>query len=337
MKTYHTDLLIVGAGPAGCFLAKSVKDLDIILVERNRLPRDKPHSGLLVEESKDLLYPIGVPKGVFITPSELSLEHVDVDNNLDIVQKKVLGNTDHIKFDHWLTKLIGEDTNLMENTSITKIEQLGTDVKVYVVKDEEEAVIIARKLVGADGVTSTVRRLLGIKPLKRYNTVQNFVKTEKEIQNCEFIYWNDLTDWYSWIVPKDDGIVEVGGAFGPDINKDIALDRLMRKMAIEGKIVSKKVWLLSKLSEIGEIYLGNGKNIFLIGEAAGLISPSTGEGISFGLRSGLILSEALHSERPFYEYTRKMLPLLDELESKILKSNILSDPEQRKRFLNSLK
>ena len=189
----------------------------------------------------------------------------------------------------------------------------------------------------ADGITSTVRRLLGITPLKRYSTLQNFVKTEKEIQNCQFIYWNDLTDWYSWVVPKDDGIVEVGGAFGLSTDTDIALGRLMRKMGIEGKIVSRKAWLLSKLSGIGDIYLGDGKNIFLIGEAAGLISPSTGEGISFGLRSGIVLSEALCSERPFYEYTRKIHPLVDELESKILKSNILSDPERRKGFLNSLK
>ena len=52
MEIDYTDLLIIGAGPAGCSIARSLKNENIILIDKNKLPRDKPCSGLLVEECK---------------------------------------------------------------------------------------------------------------------------------------------------------------------------------------------------------------------------------------------------------------------------------------------
>ena len=335
MEIDYTDLLIIGAGPAGCSIARSLKNENIILIDKNKLPRDKPCSGLLVEESKEILYALGMPKNVFGNPPELDLENIDLDNNIDIVQKRALGNTDRIKLDQWLAKLIGKNVNLMENTTVTKIEPNGSEINVYVVKDGKERIITSKNVVGADGATSTTRRLLGVRPVRRYRAAQNFIKTNKEVVNCKFIYWNELTDWYAWMLPKEHNIVEIGGAFRLKMDRDIALNSLMEKMNLNGEIVKKTNWLLSRPSKISDIHLGNNKNIFLVGEAAGLISPSTGEGISFGLRSGSIFADAFKSGETFPNYYEKLQPLLNELNKKISKAKALSNPVERAKLLTN--
>ncbi len=335
METLSTDLLIIGAGPAGCSVARTIKDKEIILIDKNKFPRDKPCSGLLVEESKEILYSLRLPKNVFSTPSNLDLEYVDIDNNIDIIQKKALGNTDRIKLDHWLLKLIGKNTNLMENTIVTKLEKSSDGIKVFIIKDGKEKCILTKKVVGADGATSTVRRFLGILPPLRYYTAQNFIETNKKIETCKFIYWNALTDWYAWLLPKENNVIEIGGAFQMKTNRDEVLKLLMEKMKINGKIIKKTNWLLTKPS-IKDIHIGNNINIFLIGEAAGFISPSTGEGISFGLRSGTIFGESFNTGKPDIEYKNRIKPLIEEVYQKISKAEVLADPKQRISFLKSI-
>lgn len=334
METIRTDLLIIGAGPAGCSLAKEAKVMDVIIVDSNTFPREKPCSGLLVEESKEILHRWGMPESVLGEPGELDLRYVDFDNNLDVLQKKALENTDRKKLDYWL---LGQADNakLLEKTLVSKIEQ-GNLVKVTTIKDGKENTILAKYVVGADGSTSTTRRLLGFRPAFRYRTAQHFIKTKSEITDCEFIYWNKLTDWYLWALPKEEDVIEIGGAFHQRTNTEHALEILEKKLGVEGKIIKKRNWLLSQPKKQEEMYLGNGKNIFLIGEAAGLISPSTGEGISFGLRSGIILAKALASENPFNEYEKAIQPLILEVIQKMKKANALADTKLRAALLNSI-
>jgi flavin-dependent dehydrogenase len=329
----HTDLLIIGAGPAGCSVARSTKDKDILLVDLHVFPRDKPCSGLLVEESQELLRSVGIPKSVFGKPAELDLRYVDIDNNLNVLQAKALGNTERKRLDEWLLKGIGKNVKVMGNTSVTRIVD-GNPVKVYVVKDGKEQVITAKTVVGADGATSITRKLLGFPPPFRYWTAQNFIRTETKIADCQFIYWSRFTDWYMWALQKEEGIVEVGGALPPNSNREVVINALIRKLGIQGQIIKKRNWLLTQPRTRADIVLGNSRNVFLAGEAAGLISPSTGEGISFGLRSGLTLAKVLSGEGSFNEYERAIQPLVSEVIQKAEKARMIANPVQRAKFLN---
>ena len=66
--------------------------------------------------------------------------------------------------------------------------------------------------------------------------------------------------------------------------------------------------------------------IFLVGEAAGLISPSSAEGLSFALRSGEKLAEAFEGKLPFVirsKYEKELLSLKLSIALKSLKSPIM--------------
>ena len=54
MKKY--DLVIIGAGPAGCILCKELEQKKkILLIDGVKFPRNKPCGGILVKESQNLL------------------------------------------------------------------------------------------------------------------------------------------------------------------------------------------------------------------------------------------------------------------------------------------
>ena len=336
MMNRRIDILVIGAGPAGCSVVrKGFQDKEVLLVDSASLPRDKPCSGLLVEESQEILKKMNIPKKVFGTPAELDLKYKDFDNDIEVVENKKLGNTNRKKLDSWIFDNIDKNVEVLDNTNVSKIE-LGEDIKVTLTTGGKEQIFTTKYLVGADGATSRVRKLLGFSPEFKYRTSQNFVETKEKIDYCEFIYWNKFTDWYLWALPKEENIVEVGGAFKQDIDSNHALEILMKKLGISGKIVKKRHWLLSQPRKREDICLGNGKNIFLVGEAAGFISPSTGEGISFGLRSGSVLSEALGAKNPFYDYKNRTEKLVQEVIDKTKKAEAIADPKLRYKLLSTM-
>ena len=86
----------------------------------------------------------------------------------------------------------------------------------------------------------------------------------------------------------------------------------------------------------GEICLGN-SNCFLLGEAAGLISPSSLEGLSYAFDSARILAGVINgSGRSLSRlYRQRMLGLTIKLAGKMLKSLFLFSPSARRLIMGS--
>ena len=79
------------------------------------------------------------------------------------------------------------------------------------------------------------------------------------------------------------------------------------------------------------------KGLALLGEAAGWISPSSAEGLSYAFRSALMLAEALGTtphdfEKRYYRMTR---PLRVNIFLKNLKSHVIFNPLIRKAVMKS--
>lgn len=89
------------------------------------------------------------------------------------------------------------------------------------------------------------------------------------------------------MIPKNGHLV-IGSALQSETTKmkyDLFKAKLAEKFGVNGEVLRKEAHLIFRPSSINDIFLGTG-NLMLFGEAAGLVSPSTGEGISFALRSG---------------------------------------------------
>ncbi|MDE6596904.1 MAG: colicin M resistance protein CbrA, partial [Oscillospiraceae bacterium] len=103
-----------------------------------------------------------------------------------------------------------------------------------------------------------------------------------------------------------------------------------------GKPIKTEACIVLRPKSPFDICTGRG-NAFLIGEAAGLISPSSLEGISFAINSARLLAETLNSGTAEIskKYAAKILPLKLKILVKILKCPFMYDPTLRKLVMKS--
>jgi flavin-dependent dehydrogenase len=171
------------------------------------------------------------------------------------------------------------------------------------------ATVQSEFLIGADGATSLVRRSLGtgLQPQDLCVTLGYFIP--ETVPAHMKIYFVPSFEGYIWSFPRPDhvsyGVIcrnEPGrtarakSLLSNFIRADLGSDSLVEAEFYSAIVpcLSRKSWRKNQIS---------GNRWALVGDAAGLADPITGEGIYFALRSAQILSETI--ERP-EEYAAKI-------------------------------
>ena len=272
------DVIIIGGGPSGlkCALELSRSDLSILLLEKGDDFGDKLCAGGLTIKDLPLL---SLPDHLF--QQNIVQATIGTRKRVACTRKKApfLYTVNRTEMGRWQRGLL-EGTNVEIRTGNQAVE-----IERDTIKLRNGEVIGYKYLVGADGYASIVRRHLGLKVRKKlmgyqYNLPAPDVKPELEL----FIDAKRFGAWYAWIFPHRDSIA-VGCCCDPG-----KMDHLkVRTRFLE--------WLREKNIDTGEAVLQSYPigcdyrgyrfgNIFLAGEAAGLASWFTGEGIYQSLVSG---------------------------------------------------
>ena len=328
------DIIIVGAGPAGCCVAKFLSnEYNVLMIDQSKFPRSKSCGGLIAEEAQDFIKNWKLPKSIFSYPKYLDLKIIDWNNNLEMDIKKKLWNVSREDFDYWLLKKSRNDIQFSSETKFLRFEKKRKSIEVLLKVNNKKEVVKTKYLVGANGSFSNIRNVLIKKPMRHYIAVQYWLKHTDTYNSAYFIYDNEITDFYSWIIRKEENLI-IGSALerGSNIkNKmEILKNKLKKRLNITGNVFKEEVAILSRPENKKDIFLGNDK-IFLVGESAGFISSSAGEGISFAMRSGYNCAKALNKdfENPLFLYNKFSENLINEIKGKIDKANILSDSKKR--------
>lgn len=335
------EVVIIGAGAAGCTLASNLKKgISALLIDQRLMPRKKACSGILVRAGKDLIKNWDIPKDVFTSPLELDLTYLDWDNNLVNKTKKSFYNSWRPKLDQWLFEQVqktGVDIAIQTKVVDLFPSEKGEYWVILVETNGSVKSIVSKYVVGCDGALSFVRSKLLKESVPYYIAIQELIPTNG-IKEAYFIFDNSITDFYSWVIPKGD-FVEVGTTVKPP--KAIEKFELFKKKVDEKFGVRGKGEILSapvlRPTTMAHFFPGKGK-VLLAGEAAGFISPSSAEGISYALRSGKMCAEAFNENMvsPLETYEKKLAPILKRLSAKLKKSAVLSDVKTRKTLFSHL-
>jgi geranylgeranyl reductase len=344
------DIAIAGGGPAGATLARLVGGkYKVLLLEKRSFLDDMPQTsekccgGLLDPDAQRMMarFGFGIPKTVLLSPQLFAVRTIDISNSIERYYQRHYINIDRNEFDKWLLTIIPPTVKILNGCIFKSYEEKGDYIAVrfrHRGKDYEEK---ARLLVGADGACSKVRRQgFGNNPApKLYVSIQEWFEATEPQNYYGAVFDEAITDFYSWTIPKEDMII-LGAALNPGRDIYSKFELLKKKLApygyCFGKSLKRNGAYLYRPVKCGQICIGN-NNILLTGEAAGFISPSSAEGMSYAFKSSLALARAL--ERGFdgcaREYRKNLNHLFRNITLKNLKSPGMYNPFLRKCAMKS--
>jgi len=345
LETY--DVVIVGAGPAGCMCAfsaqKSAPFLRILLIDKASFPRTKSCGGVLKEKAYNFLtdtLKLSIPNQIYSSPRVLDMRYMDWDTNIEFVQQRAFINLDRQLFDSWLLSLVDKSVEIAESTQLCSFEVKEDGVHLTLRQRERTFTLRSRFLVDASGGKSLIRKCFNMNHTIRRVTIQEWVKPNQKIDQFYVIWDKTITDMVCWVIPKND-LVIIGAALIDDASAKQKFsafkDKVKSQLSFSGVVVQKEGDLISGPISKRGICFGE-EPILIAGEAASLVSILSGDGITSALMSGYFLGSAFSKPNVKKEYKRLSGEIINYLTKEIFIYNILSgDKEKRLKLFTALK
>jgi Dehydrogenases (flavoproteins) len=330
------DMAIIGGGPAGATLARLVsKDYSVLLLEKRAFSEkciqsaeEKCCGGLIDPDAQQMLakFRLGIPKSVLLSPQMFAVRAIDMQNSVERFYQRHYINIDRGMFDKWMVSIIPDSVKISLGSLFKSYEVCNDHVLINYTVDGKEYQEKAKLLVGADGAFSKVRRQgFSSKPIPDlYISIQEWFEVRDNQNFYGAVFDNEITDFYSWTIPKENQLI-LGTALKPGAHVLEKFELLKRKLERYdydfGKSIRKNGAYLYRPVKLGQINTGN-ERIAFIGEAAGFISPSSAEGLSYAFKGALALSRALENGFDGFEklYRKNLASLYRNIAIKNLKS-----------------
>lgn len=303
------DVIVIGAGPAGCTAAKVLaeKGLRTLLVERCRLPRYKSCSGQLIQKTLNLVQTyVGetVPASVTCAPSEnRGMMLTDSKGQSFRFEQSGL-NVWRSDFDAWLAdKASQAGAEIREQTAALSCSQQEEWISVAL-KGQSAYTQQARYVIDCEGVTGTLKRKLLSRRPQYITTYQTFNQGSIDLDPRFFYAYlqPELSEYDAWFNVKDHQLV-LGVAVQNRRYIQAYYARFLAYMEQRHHLRIEKQhkadpWLMPRVLPGCAIDYGVGRVLFA-GEIAGFLNPM-GEGISAGMESGHRAANAIirHFDHP---------------------------------------
>lgn len=316
------DTVIIGAGPAGahlCYLLAKA-GANVALIDRATFPRDKLCGGLLTYKTLNLLwskYPEKYFSGYEISATDVFYKD-DLAASFRLLSPVYTVN--RYFFDSTLVKYSRkEGTHTYFGSALSSVDFEKREVHL-----ENGNILKYANLVGADGSQSRLRYLAGLQRnqlgfcLEAYIPWEQINDPVKLREGSIEIHYGNISG-YGWVFPRQDKVVVgVGNILNRKTTEGIldSFYAFLGKVAHPEGLEPRGAYLPSGNS----IILGNinYENMCLIGDAAGLIDPFTGEGIYYALLSAEVAASAILSGSTLYfEYQRRMQQELNQIRENV--------------------
>ena len=284
------DVIIVGTGPAGATLGYELarKGIDVLILEKERLPRYKACAGGITVKTAKLL-------DFDMRPVARDVVHgvrAFYRGNRAFTRsytKPLIYMVMRDEFDYLLAQRAREaGAVLIDDERVCEIDATAPWVNVTTTRNA----FTARILAGADGARSTVASRLGMMPEIDFGIG---LEAEISVSSQRLVQWERLMGLslghirggYGWVFPKKDHLsVGVGGPLRQAKQLKSGYQALLKSYDLENHSVIRLKSHYLPVRRKGMAI--QSKRCLLLGDAAGLVDPLTGEGIYNAIRSAQI-------------------------------------------------
>jgi geranylgeranyl reductase family protein len=289
------DVLVVGAGPAGSATAIHLArgGARVVLADRARFPRDKPCGGGLTGRALRV-----IP----VDPSPVVERDVDR-FELRLRYGATFARTHRVPLIR-MTQRRRLDAFLVEHAQAAgaqvrqgaRVTELGAD-ETGVTARVGEVRVRASALVGADGANGIVARSVGladgiVRGVAMEGNAPLDALAVDQLERTAVIELATLPGGYGWVFPKGDHAnLGVGGwgSEGPRLRDH--LGRLARFHGVDPRALTEVRGHRLPMRRLGTS--PSTGRVLLVGDAAGLVDPLSGDGMDEAFTSARLAAEAI--------------------------------------------
>jgi digeranylgeranylglycerophospholipid reductase len=320
-----TDVLVIGAGPAGSMTAKwaAQKGARVVMIEKRQEIGSPVRCGEGM--SKEWLADVGIRPGRWINVEVEGARIYSPSEKVFEINEKHAGNEVGyvVERDEFDKQLAIDAANagvevLLKTAAVSLLKEKGAVVGARVKQFGETYDFKAPVTIGADGFESQVGRWGGIPTniaTRDMDTCLQYRMTnvDSDVRYCDFYLGKVAPGGYVWVFPKAEGLANVGIGVQVSQVTNMAdartyLDRWIEKHP--GYAKGKKIDMVGggvSISPPLKQTVADG--LMIVGDAARMIDPLTGGGIANGCIAGKICgtvaAEAVQAGTPTKEYFQR--------------------------------
>ena len=294
------DVLVVGAGPAGSATAIHLArgGASVLLVDKTRFPRDKPCGGGIT--GRALLHaPCDVEPVVEHVVDRLVLRvgyrrrvaHGSETPLIRMTQRRHLDA-------HLAAQAVAAGADFRDGVRVEELAFEDDHVTALV----EGSRVRASYLIGADGANGLVARSAGlgdgiVRGIALEGNVPWGELDPRPYRETAWVELGVVPGGYGWVFPKGDHAnLGVGGWLGEGPRLRAHLDRLARMHDLDPGALEDVRGHRLPMRRLGTP-AARGRTL-LVGDAAGLVDPLSGDGIYEAFVSGRLAADAVLSDLP---------------------------------------
>jgi geranylgeranyl reductase family protein len=291
------DVVVVGAGPAGAAAALGALDADpglrVLMLDRSDFPRDKCCGDGIAPHVFDALAAVGVHDAGDGWAPLRTLELARGTTRVTDTMARPVHVIPRSVFDARLVASALDRGAVLARHRVSALRRHGNEV----VLDDR---VSARVVVGADGAHSTVRSWVTHRRRgRRALAIRGYAPTPAGRRGTQVIrYGGGHQPAYAWAFDRGDGLSNVGyGEPLPARGSDGALPSRARLLGrldelIPGAGAGATDWRGHHLPLSSLRWHQPDGPVLLVGDAAGLVNPMTGEGIYYAVATGILAGRA---------------------------------------------